>query len=241
MDPELPSNVIVLPGGLLGGQPDLPPPESIETDAVEGAPSPELLVPAVEAVLFALGEPVSLDRLRDALGHPELETLRGALEALRISHERRGGGIRLVEVAGGYQLRTISRVATWVARAREVKPLRLSKPAVETLSIVAYRQPVTRHEVEKIRGVDAGGILRSLIERGLVRVAGRSEEPGRPLFYGTTRSFLELFGLRDLSDLPTLRDLRELQADDPREGPVPVDAPPVRRLPPDNAPELPLG
>lgn len=227
MDPDLPSNLIILPGG----RSELPAPEPIEEEAPEGVPSSELMVAAVEAVLFALGEPISLQRLRDALGGPELETLRGALEVLRISCERRGGGVRLVEVAGGYQLRTIPQVATWVARARAVKPLRLSKAAVETLSIVAYRQPTTRHEVERIRGVDSGGILRSLIERGLARVAGRSDDPGRPLLYGTTRAFLELFGLRDLSDLPTLRDLHELQADDPRMGPVPAT----------KAPELPFG
>ncbi len=212
-----PSNLIVLPGG----RAELPPSVPIEDEVLEGVPSAELLLPAVEAVLFALGEPVPLQRLGEILGEPSPEKLLAALEALRLSHEHRGGGIRLVEVAGGYQLRTLPRVATWVARAREVKPLRLSKAAVETLSIVAYRQPVTRHELEKIRGVDSGGIVRSLIERGLVRVAGRSEVPGRPLLYGTTRAFLELFGLRDLSDLPTLSDLRELQEDDPREGPVP--------------------
>ncbi len=231
MDPEQPSNLIVLPGGLSGTRSELPPSEPIEEDAPDGSPAPEHMVAAVEAVLFALGEPVSLVRLREALGNPELETLRGALEALRLSCERRGAGVRLVEVAGGYQLRTVTQVAAWVARARAVKPLRLSKAAVETLSIVAYRQPVTRQEVERIRGVDSGGILRSLIERGQARVAGRSDDPGRPLLYGTTRAFLELFGLRDLSDLPTLRDLRELQDDDPRMGPVPAT----------NAPELPFG
>jgi segregation and condensation protein B len=234
MEYKPPSNVILLPGGRI----DLPAPEPIVEESDQNIPPLELMVPAVEAVLFALGEPVSLIRLRDALGNPELGALRGALEALRMAYDQRGGGVRLVQVAGGYQLRTIPQVATWVARARNVKPLRLSKAAVETLSIVAYRQPVVRHEVDKIRGVDSGGILRSLIERGLVRVAGRSDNPGRPLLYGTTRDFLELFGLRDLSDLPTLSDLRQLRADDPREGPVPVLERPDRAS---NAPELPFG
>ncbi len=233
MNPELPNNLIVLPGGRC----ELPPSEPIEEEVPQGLPTPELLVPAVEAVLFSLGEPVGLQRLREVLGGPELGALRGALEALRMSYEQRGGGFRLVEVAGGYQLRTIPQVSTWVSRAREVKPLRLSRAAVETLSIVAYRQPVTRQEVEKVRGVDSGGILRSLIERGLVRVAGRSKDPGRPLLYGTTRSFLEMFGLRDLSDLPTLRDLRELQSDDARQSPVPV----TEQVEQPEQPELPLG
>ena len=98
------------------------------------------------------------------------------------------------------------------------RPVKLSHAALETLSIVAYRQPVTRSEVEGLRGVDSGGVLRMLCERGLVAVTGRREGPGRPLIYGTTPEFLAMFSLRDLSDLPTLRDLRELRMDDPREG-----------------------
>ena len=100
--------------------------------------------------------------------------------------------------------------------------MRLSKAAVETLAIVAYRQPVTRHEIEELRGVDCGGVLRSLVSRGLVKLAGRKDTPGRPLLYGTGQDFLQFFGLTDLSDLPTLRDLRELREDDPAEGPVPI-------------------
>ena len=95
--------------------------------------------------------------------------------------------------------------------------MRLSKAALETLAVVAYRQPVTRSELENLRGVDAGGVLRMLAEKGIVSASGRSDEPGRPLYYTTTGQFLELFALRDLSDLPTLRDLRELKQDDPRE------------------------
>jgi len=110
------------------------------------------------------------------------------------------------------------RAARYVAAMRGEKPLKLSKAALDTLAIVAYRQPVTRAEVEDLRGVDPGGILRMLAERGLICITGRKDEPGRPLLYGTTPDFLSMFGLRDLSDLPTLRDLRELQRDDAREG-----------------------
>ena len=123
-----------------------------------------------------------------------------------------------MEVAKGWQLRTDLRAARYVSSMRGEQPFKLSKAAVETLSIVAYRQPVTRAEVEDLRGVDPGGILRMLSERGLIAVTGRKDEPGRPLLYGTTPDFLSLFGLRDLSELPTLRDLRELQQDDAREG-----------------------
>ncbi|MBK7758134.1 MAG: SMC-Scp complex subunit ScpB [Deltaproteobacteria bacterium] len=189
------------------------------------APRPEFLQAAVEAVLFASDAPVSFESLAKALGEPPPEALRGAISTLRESYLRRGAGLRLHEVADGYQLRTVAQAAPYVAAARGARPFRLSKAAVETLAIVAYRQPVTRTEVEDIRGVDSGGIMRTLLEKQLLAVMGRREEPGRPLLYGTTPLFLELFGLKDLSDLPTLRDLRELQSDDPREGPVQLDFP----------------
>ncbi len=234
-DPEAGGKVILLPGlRLLEGEARRPPPEEREEgddrpiaevyEEIErfGPPSPAFLQPAVEAVLFASDKPLRFELLQDALGGVDPGALRGALTNLTRHYESRGAGIRLVEVAGGYQLRTVARAAAYVARARGVKPVKLSKAAVETLSIVAYRQPVTRLEVEGIRGVDCGGMLRMLLERGLVKVLGRRDEPGRPLVYGTTPEFLEMFGLRDLSDLPTLRDLRELQADDARSSPVPI-------------------
>ena len=117
-------------------------------------------------------------------------------------------------MGAGWQLRTQRRYAQWVSRITEVKPLRLSTAAIETLSIIAYRQPTIRHDIESLRGVDCGGMVRNLIQRGLVKSVGRSEGVGRPLLYGTTPYFLEFFGLRDLSDLPALRDLRELEEDD---------------------------
>lgn len=188
-------------------------------------PRREFIQAAIEAVLFAASEPMSFDALRSALGEPERDALQAGLTALRESYLRRGAGIRLYEVANGYQLRTVAQAAPYVAASRNIRPLRLSKAAVETVAVVAYRQPVSRVEVEDIRGVDCGGILRTLLEKGLLKVMGRRDEPGRPLVYGTTPHFLEVFGLKDLSDLPTLRDLRELQADDPREGPVQLDFP----------------
>ena len=182
-----------------------------------GPPDGAILASAAEAVLFTLADPVPLPRLRSFLGDPEEDQLRASLVQLQARYDRGGHGIRLVEVAGGWQLRTHPRFATWVVRSRGNQVVRLSKAALEALSIIAYRQPVSRGEVEDIRGVDTGGVIRTLLGRNLVRCMGHRDEPGRPLLYGTTPQFLEMFGLRDLSDLPTLRDLRELKDDDPHD------------------------
>ncbi|MEE2749862.1 MAG: SMC-Scp complex subunit ScpB [Myxococcota bacterium] len=213
-------NLIVLPGVsvTLAEEP------TDEVEEIDGLapPDPEFLLAAVEAVLFGSDQPLSTDAVRVAL-NVELEgAVESALEMLRADYQERGAGIELVEVGGGWQMRTVQRAAPYVARALGAKPVRLSRPAVETLAIVAYRQPVTRSEVEDLRGVECGGVLRSLVSRGLVGTVGRTDDPGRPLLYGTTAGFLSFFGLGDLSDLPTLRDLREMQSDDPAEGPVPL-------------------
>ena len=217
------SNLILMPGVSLGARQETEEPE----DAVDSiaAPEPEHLMAVVEAVLFASDRPLTTSAIRSALNVEMSGAIEGALGALRQSMEARGAGIELVEVGKGWQLRTLQRAAPYVARALGARPVRLSRPAVETLAIVAYRQPVTRNEVENLRGVDCGGVLRSLVSRELVKTVGRTQDPGRPLLYGTTPGFLEFFGLYDLSDLPTLRDLREMQADDPGEGPVPVELP----------------
>lgn len=181
-------------------------------------PEPALLQGAVEAILFAADKPLTLAQINQYLANPGTSPVREALLDVQTRFRRTGSGIRLVEVAKGWQFRTDLRAARYVSSMRGEQPFKLSKAAVETLSIVAYRQPVTRAEVEDLRGVDPGGILRMLSERGLIAVTGRKDEPGRPLLYGTTPDFLSLFGLRDLSELPTLRDLRELQQDDARDG-----------------------
>ena len=181
-------------------------------------PEPALLQGAVEAILFATDKPLTLAQINQYLAGPGTSAVREALLDVQTRFRRPGSGIRLVEVAKGWQFRTDLRAARYVSSMRGEQPFKLSKAAIETLSIVAYRQPVTRAEVEDLRGVDPGGILRMLSERGLIAVTGRKDEPGRPLLYGTTPDFLSLFGLRDLSELPTLRDLRELQQDDARDG-----------------------
>src|SRR6185295_9414607 len=130
-----------------------------------------------------------------------------ALDTLAASYEREGRGLRVVHVAGGYQLRSAPEHSRWVRRLLQERPPRLSRPMLETLAIVAYKQPCTRIEVEAVRGVDCDAVLATLSDRRLVRILGRKEAPGRPLLYGTTREFLEVFGLPDLTALPTLREL----------------------------------
>jgi len=165
----------------------------------------------VESLLFAAGEPVSLGRLAAALDDVPREELRRALTELGADCNREGRGVVLVEVAGGYQLRTAREHAGYVRRLLAARPPRLSRPILETLAIIAYRQPITRPEIEQLRGVDSGAVLETLLERRLVRIAGRKEAPGRPQLYATTADFLETFGLKDLDALPDLSELREVE------------------------------
>jgi len=165
----------------------------------------------IESLLFAAGAPVGISRLVEALDGPERREVAAALKALTESYDRDGRGLRLVQVAGGYQLRTPHEHAPWVRRLLRERPPRLSRPMLETLAIVAYRQPCTRVEIEAVRGVEADAVLSTLLDRRLVRIVGRKDAPGRPLLYGTTREFLEVFGLPDLSALPTLRELGEAE------------------------------
>lgn len=217
-------NLIVLPGVVLPGaahnsEPGAAANDPLNRESDGGPPPPELLIPALEACLFAMPGVITLAQLATSL---QLDTVavRGGLEALRERLVRTGSGLRLVEVGDGWQLRTEPRLASWVAAIRGGRPFRLTRAALETLSVIAFRQPVSKTVIDEIRGVDSGAVIRMLLERGLVRSMGRAEEPGRPLTWGTTPQFLHTFGLRSLADLPTLRDLRALQADDPRESAV---------------------
>lgn len=213
---ELPDNLILLPFGKNNPHPEPIAPTEPDVDANVSASVPVAseILPAIEAVLFAADEPLSVKEISRILGELNVGLVKTALSTIIEAMERRGSGLMLVEVGAGWQLRTQRRYAKWVSRITEVKPLRLSTAAIETLSIIAYRQPTIRHDIESLRGVDCGGMVRNLIQRGLVKSVGRSEGVGRPLLYGTTPYFLEFFGLRDLSDLPALRDLRELEEDD---------------------------
>lgn len=169
----------------------------------------ENLKSIIESLLFVSDEPVSFDRLKTLVPEAETGEIKEALAELVDTHEKRNGGFYLIEVAKGFQFRSRPEFREWIARLIEPSPVRLSKAALETLAIIAYRQPVIRADIEHIRGVDSGGILRMLLERKLVRVLGRRDIPGRPLIYATTNQFLELFGLRDLKDLPSLKEIQE--------------------------------
>lgn len=166
-------------------------------------------MPVVEAMLLALGEPATAAALAEAAG-ADLDAIEAALGAVQARHDRPDSGLVLVEVGKRWQLRTDPRFRDAVSAARGGRPQRLSTAALEVLSVVAYQQPVTRMDVDAVRGVDSGRVLKALLDRGLVRVTGRADQPGRPLHYGTADGFLELFGLRSLADLPTLADREEL-------------------------------
>ena len=171
------------------------------------------LMPIVEAMIFVAEEPITEAGLLAALEDAGItkEQLREALGAIeRKWNEAAEHGIQLSQVAGGYQFRTKERCAEWLRRLDVPKPMRLSGPALETLAIVAYRQPIVRSEIERIRGVDSGAVLKTLLERRLLRIVGRRDEPGQPLLYGTTKEFLEVFDLKTLKELPTLKDIEDL-------------------------------
>jgi len=168
------------------------------------------LAKLLEAALFASAAPVPVDALRLMAAHAEdgETTLESALEELRLHYDEDGHGVELVETAGGWQILTRPEYTEAIERAQPAaRPQRLSAAALETLAIIAYRQPIGRAEIEEIRGVGAGAILKSLHERGLIDVVGRAEGLGRPLLYGTTTAFLEQFALRHLEELPRADEL----------------------------------
>ena len=170
----------------------------------------ERLKAILESLLFAAGEPVSLARLAAVLDNVPKEAIRKALNEMALAYAG-GRGIALEQVAGGYQLRTPKEHALYVRKLLAAKPPRLTRPLLETVAIVAYRQPITRPEIEQLRGVDSGGVLETLLERRLIKIAGRKEAPGRPMVYATTPEFLEAFSLKDLESLPDLSEFREVQ------------------------------
>ncbi len=164
----------------------------------------------IESMLFVSEDPLTIDRIKNVLTFADTKEIRNALKVLLDEYESRKGGFFLHEVAGGYQIRTRPEYTEWIKRLVKPNPRRISKAALETLAIIAYKQPVIRSDMEHIRGVDCGGVIRMLLERKLVRVLGRKKIPGRPLIYATTKQFLETFDLKDLKDLPTPKEIEEL-------------------------------
>jgi segregation and condensation protein B len=165
----------------------------------------------LESLLFASDHALGVTELKKLLGERDGKKITATLDTLIARHK--GTGIEVVRLSTGWHLRTSAENAPWVSKLLQGKPMRLSRAMMETLSIVAYRQPVTRPEVDDIRGVDCGPVLKTLLERGLIRVIGKKEEVGRPMLYGTTPEFLRVFNLRDLSELPTLREFYDLSAE----------------------------
>lgn len=170
------------------------------------------LTPLVEALIFAADGPIRIERMAEVLDLPPAD-IREAVAALQADYAERRRGFFLQEVAGGYQLRTHPEYADFLRKLGRSRPFRFSRPAMESLAIIAYRQPITRAEIEYLRGVDSGSVIKTLLEKRLVRILGKKDVPGKPMIYGTTREFLELFGLPDLSSLPTLSEFSELAPD----------------------------
>ncbi len=165
----------------------------------------------LEAILFVSPEPVPVARLMSIVGTVSKAEVVQALEILTHDLDQPGRGIQLVQIAGGYRLVTKQEYGLWLKRMEKAKATqKLSRSALESLAIIAYKQPLVRAEIEEIRGVETSGVLRTLCERKLVRIVGRKDVPGRPIMYGTTKFFLEHFGLQDLSQLPPLREFKEL-------------------------------
>jgi segregation and condensation protein B len=168
------------------------------------------LKPIIEAMIFAAPEPVTVKTLVKLLDGESKEAIVQAIAALKHDYDR-PGGLQIVEVAGGYQIVTRPELHEWVRRLfHERTTQKLSVAALETLAVIAYKQPVTGPEIAEIRGVNAVGVLSTLMERQLVKIVGRKQVVGRPFLYGTTREFLDRFGLNDLSDLPKVEDMSEL-------------------------------
>jgi segregation and condensation protein B len=196
--------------------------ESGEDEGAEGADlpaaaadmAPERLRRLVEALIFASDKPVTVARLRQLTRVGDVRRIEQALAEL--ADEYRDRGIALQQVSGGYQMRTNPQYSAWVQHLIAGRPVRLSRAQLETLAIIAYRQPITRPEIDEIRGVDSSNTLRVLTDRALIRVLGKKEEVGRPLLYGTTKEFLDFFSLADLRELPTLREYSELTAESRR-------------------------
>mgnify|MGYP003692591829 FL=1 len=191
-------------------------PTSVGINGIETSMERDELKSIVENVLLAADQPVNVAELEKIfLNTAEKNDLQVILEELKEEYQSRN--LQILEVADGYQLCTRHEFNEWIRKFLKLdRSSRLSQPSLDTLSIIAYKQPLTRQEVDDIRGVDSSGVVKTLLEKKVIGPAGRKKVPGRPIMYRTTQKFLEYFGLKDLSDLPTLEDLKEeLEGDDP--------------------------
>ncbi|MBN1470387.1 MAG: SMC-Scp complex subunit ScpB, partial [Syntrophaceae bacterium] len=164
----------------------------------------------IEAMIFASDAPLAPEKIRAVFPDVEKTEIKGIIDQLINDYNERQGGICIQEVAGGFQFRTHPELSQWIKKLKSTKPQHLSPQALETLAIIAYKQPIVKSEIEDIRGVDVGGPLKGLLEKKLIRIVGRKDVPGKPIIYGTTRKFLEVFNLKDITDLPNIRELKDL-------------------------------
>ena len=161
----------------------------------------------IEALIFVSGKPIGLEQIKKVIAGTETVSLRKIIEELSQEYESGGRGMRIVEVAGGFQMITANNYAVFLKKLfKDRSPEKLSKPSLESLAIIAYKQPLTRSEIESLRNVNVDGVMKSLLEKNLIRICGRKKIPGRPFVYGTTREFLEHFGLKSLEDLPKIEE-----------------------------------
>jgi len=178
----------------------------------------KLVKQIIEALLFVSQKPLTMDEMRQALGGIEEEEIKKAIEELRQDYTAQGRSFSVAELAGGWQIVTNPEFAPWISKLFRPEETRLSNPAMETLAIIAYKQPLTRSEIEGIRGVNVDGVLKTLIDKDLIKIRGRKDAPGRPITYGTTDEFLKRFGLKGLESLPRLRDFSEHDLEFEKEG-----------------------
>jgi len=165
----------------------------------------------IEALLFASEKSLTIAQIKEALEETDSSIIKAQIVRLRNEYKETGRSFNITEVAGGYQISTDLQYAPWLKKLyRKSRTEKLSRPSLETLAIIAYRQPITRLEIEDVRGVNVEGVLKTLLEKSLVRISGRKSIPGRPFFYTTTRQFLEFFGLQSLEELPKLEEFGEL-------------------------------
>jgi segregation and condensation protein B len=184
-------------------QPDGAVDESADESAADAGEMPSVALPLLEALLLSTQSPLTAGRLAELMDLSTTKPVRAAIRDLNAQYESSGRSFRIEQVAGGYQILTLPEFGEPLKKLHQKEAdAKLTKPALETLAIIAYKQPILRADVEAIRGCACGETIRSLMEKHLVKIAGRAEEPGRPILYGTTKRFLELFGLNNLKDLP---------------------------------------
>jgi segregation and condensation protein B len=164
----------------------------------------------IEALIFASDTPLTADKIKQVVENVTKKEIEGIIAELQNEYEQQSRGFQIKEVANGYQFRTQPAFATWLKKLKKSKPFRLTQPTLETLAIIAYKQPMTRLEIEKIRGVDTGGVIKTLLEKRLICIAGRKNVPGKPFLLGTTKAFLEIFSLENLSSLPAIKEVEDL-------------------------------